>query len=207
MAASGSPDGRNADLDRATVLRAFRTRGLGLCGERRRRLSLPGRDRLASTARGRRSLRLYQGHGRRSLPRPPLRRKLAPLAGSGNSARSLPLFFTVQAGGGASRQLHRRDPRRAIESLPHALDAEQMEACPNGQAVADPVAEMLAFLDAVEKRFGRRPLVYTTREFHDAYFLSRGQLRERLGNERFWLPQPALGAPVRQQTVDAMAIP
>ena len=72
-------------------------------------------------------------------------------------------------------------------SLPHALDAEQMEACSNGQPVADPVAEMLAFLDAVEKRFGRRPLVYTTREFHDAYFLSHGRLKERLGNERFWL--------------------
>ena len=61
-----------------------------------------------------------------------------------------------------------------------------MEACPNGQAVADPVAEILAFLDAVEKHFGPRPLVYTTREFHDTYFSSRGQLRERLGNERFW---------------------
>ena len=72
------------------------------------------------------------------------------------------------------------------QSLPHALDAEQMEACPNGQAVADPVAEMLVFLVAVEKRFGRRPLIYTTREFHDTYFASRGQLRERLGNERFW---------------------
>ena len=72
-------------------------------------------------------------------------------------------------------------------SLPHALDAEQMEACPNGQAVADPVAEIVVFLDAVEKHFGSRPLVYTTREFHDTHFSSHGQPRERLGNERFWL--------------------
>ncbi len=72
-------------------------------------------------------------------------------------------------------------------SLPHALDAEQMEACSNGQPVADPVAEMQAFLDAVERRFGRRPLVYATREFHDTYFLSHGRLKDRLGNERFWL--------------------
>ncbi len=72
-------------------------------------------------------------------------------------------------------------------NLPHALDAEQMEVCPDSQAIADPVAEIVAFLDAVEKRFGRRPLVYTTREFHDAYFLSDGRLKERLGNERLWL--------------------
>ena len=72
------------------------------------------------------------------------------------------------------------------QSLPHALDAEQMEACPDGERVADPVAEILAFLDMAEKRFGRRPLLYTTREFHDAYF-SGGEAKERLANERFWL--------------------
>ena len=67
------------------------------------------------------------------------------------------------------------------QSLPHALDAEQMGACPSGQSSADHVMEIQAFLDAAEKRFGRRPLIYTTREFYETY-LSDG----RLANERFW---------------------
>ena len=71
-------------------------------------------------------------------------------------------------------------------SLPHALDVEQMEPCPNGKRLADPLAEIGAFLDAAEKHFGRRPLVYTTREFYEAYFRD-GWPAERLGKERFWL--------------------
>jgi lysozyme len=67
-------------------------------------------------------------------------------------------------------------------ALPHALDVEQMVPCPDGQLVPDPVAEVQAFLDAAQKRFGRRPLIYTTREFHAAYHLG-----EHLGRERFWL--------------------
>jgi lysozyme len=68
------------------------------------------------------------------------------------------------------------------QSLPHALDVEQMEPCPEGQRVPDPIAEIQAFLDMAEKRFGRRPLIYTTHEFHAAY-----RLGEHLGAERFWL--------------------
>ena len=71
-------------------------------------------------------------------------------------------------------------------SLPHALDVEQMEACRNGERVADPAAEIEAFLDAAKEHFHRRPVLYTTREFHDA-FLSNGPLKERISNERFWL--------------------
>jgi lysozyme len=72
-------------------------------------------------------------------------------------------------------------------SLPHALDAEQMEPCANGRAVADPIAEILVFLDETEKRFGKRPVIYTTHEFYDKYLLSNGKLSERLNRERFWL--------------------
>ena len=71
-------------------------------------------------------------------------------------------------------------------SLPHALDVEQMERCPNGQRIAHPLAEIGAFLDAAEKHFGQRPLVYTTREFYEAYFRN-GWSAEQLGKERFWL--------------------
>ena len=71
-------------------------------------------------------------------------------------------------------------------SLPHALDVEQMEPCPNGRRIARPLAQIGAFLDAAEKHFGQRPLVYTTSEFYEAYFRN-GWSADRLGKERFWL--------------------
>lgn len=71
-------------------------------------------------------------------------------------------------------------------SLPHALDVEQMEPCPKGRRVAHPLAEIGAFLDAAEKHFGQRPIVYTTQEFYEAYFRN-GWSSEQLGKERFWL--------------------
>ena len=81
-----------------------------------------------------------------------------------------------------------------IAAIPAAIEACPTRWTPSKWKLARTVRRLpirwrksLAFLDAVEKRFGRRPLVYTTREFHDAYFLSHGRLKERLGNERFWL--------------------
>ena len=65
--------------------------------------------------------------------------------------------------------------------MPHALDAEQTGACRSGKLVSDPAAEIKVFLDVTEKRYGRRPLIYTTREFHETY------LKGRLQTERFWL--------------------
>ncbi len=59
-------------------------------------------------------------------------------------------------------------------SLPHALDVEQMEPCPKGRRIARPLAEISAFLDAAEKHFGQRPLIYTTQDF------SRGLFPQRL---------------------------
>jgi lysozyme len=73
-----------------------------------------------------------------------------------------------------------------IGSLPHALDVEQMEPCTKGRRSADPLAEIGTFLDAAEKHFGRRPLIYTTQEFYEAYFRD-GRSAERLGKEHFWL--------------------
>lgn len=67
------------------------------------------------------------------------------------------------------------------DSLPHAVDAEHMGSCVDGKLLADPAAAITVFLDLVEKRFGRRPVIYTTPEFHDAH------LRDRLAGERFWL--------------------
>ena len=72
------------------------------------------------------------------------------------------------------------------QSLPHALDVEQMERCPDGRRNANPLTEVRAFLDAAEKHFGRRPLIYTTREFYETYFRN-GWSAEQLSKERFWL--------------------
>lgn len=70
-------------------------------------------------------------------------------------------------------------PREA-GALPHALDLEHMGPCREGPSVDDVVAEALVFLDRVEAHYGVRPLIYTTREFHDAYL-------QGVTGERFWI--------------------
>ncbi len=70
-------------------------------------------------------------------------------------------------------------PRAAV-ALPHALDLEHMGPCRQGPAVADVVAEARVFLDRVEAHYGARPVIYTTREFHDAYLTG-------VTGERFWI--------------------
>jgi GH25 family lysozyme M1 (1,4-beta-N-acetylmuramidase) len=66
------------------------------------------------------------------------------------------------------------------------------------------LAEIGVFLDAAEKHFKRRSLIYTTQKFYEAYFRD-GMSAEQLGKERFWLRSlhrvPSLRA------VDAVAIP
>ena len=66
------------------------------------------------------------------------------------------------------------------DALPSALDMEHMGPCREGPTIADVAGEMRTWLDLVEARYGERPLIYTTREFHDAY------LRDVTG-ERFWI--------------------
>jgi lysozyme len=65
--------------------------------------------------------------------------------------------------------------------LPPALDAEHMGPCPRGQAVADIRSEMLVFMNLVEAHFGKRPVVYVTPEFHQAY------LDRYFETESFWV--------------------
>jgi lysozyme len=69
---------------------------------------------------------------------------------------------------------------RAAGALPHALDLEHMGPCRQGPAVKDVVVEARVFLDRVEAHYGARPLIYTTREFHDAYLSA-------ITGERFWI--------------------
>ncbi|MGI9406121.1 MAG: glycoside hydrolase family 25 protein [Hyphomicrobiaceae bacterium] len=66
-------------------------------------------------------------------------------------------------------------------ALPHVVDAEHMGPCRETAQISDVVAEMTVFLDRLEAHYGRRPIIYTTREFHDAY------LNGYFAEERFWV--------------------
>lgn len=70
-----------------------------------------------------------------------------------------------------------RDPN----ALPPVVDAEHMGPCRQGPAVKDIAAELEVFLDEVEMRLAKRPIIYTTQEFHDAYLVGL------FPNERFWI--------------------
>jgi len=61
-----------------------------------------------------------------------------------------------------------------------AVDLEHMGPCREGPTMTDVMGEIDAYLDAVEAQFGVRPILYTTREFHDAHLT---QLR----GETFWI--------------------
>lgn len=67
------------------------------------------------------------------------------------------------------------------DALPPAIDVEHMGTCRSGLPIADVRHEITVFLDRVEGRYGRRPLIYTTREFHDAH------LDGHFLHERFWV--------------------
>lgn len=101
-------------------------------------------------------------------------------AGAAGLHRGAYHFFTLCRPGAQQAANFMAIVPRAGGSLPHALDMEHMGPCREGPAIIDIVGEMDAWLDLVEAHYGARPLIYTTREFHDAH------LREVVG-ERFWL--------------------
>src|SRR5215510_13601184 len=90
-------------------------------------------------------------------------------------------FFTQCRTGADQAQNFIAAVQRDPQALPHVIDAEHMGPCRNAPAVTDVVQEIENFLALVEMHYGRRPLIYTTLEFHDAY------LKGRLVGERFWL--------------------
>lgn len=97
-------------------------------------------------------------------------------------------FFTLcQPGARQAAHFIAVVPRES-GALPHAIDMEHMGPCRQGPTMTDIVGEMRVWLDLVEAHYGARPLIYTTREFHDAY------LRDVTG-ERFWIR--SLGAAPR----------
>jgi lysozyme len=66
-------------------------------------------------------------------------------------------------------------------ALPHAVDIEQKYPCREGPTITDVPGEVTVFLDMLEARYGRRPLIYTTSEFN------QNHLDGALLRERFWL--------------------
>jgi lysozyme len=71
-------------------------------------------------------------------------------------------------------------PEDRAGMLPPAVDLEHMGPCRRGPTMTDVAGETRVFLDAVQRATGMRPILYTTREFHDAH------LRD-INGEAFWL--------------------
>lgn len=69
---------------------------------------------------------------------------------------------------------------RVEGALPPAVDLEHMGPCREGPTMPDVIAEARAFMDRLEAHYGVRPIIYTTREFHDAHLAE-------LRGERFWI--------------------
>ncbi|MGQ0533441.1 MAG: glycoside hydrolase family 25 protein [Caulobacteraceae bacterium] len=81
---------------------------------------------------------------------------------------------------------------RVEAALPPALDLEHMGPCREGPTMPDVITEARVFLDRVEAHYGVRPIIYTTREFHDAHLT-------QLTGERFWLRSIATPPSFRQR--------
>jgi lysozyme len=101
-------------------------------------------------------------------------------AGAAGLYRGAYHFFTLCQSGARQAANFIAVVPRADGALPAALDMEHMGPCREGPTMSDVVGEMDVWLDLVEAHYGARPLIYTTREFHDAY------LRDVTG-ERFWI--------------------
>ena len=82
-----------------------------------------------------------------------------------------------------------RDP----SALPPAVDAESMGPCSNGAPIGNVAGELEILLAQLSAHYGRRPLIYTTAEFHDAY------LKGRFPRDRFWVRSLVWPPLIRQE--------
>ncbi len=96
-------------------------------------------------------------------------------------------FFTqCRSGADQAANFIQTVPREA-GVLPPALDAEHMGPCPRGQTV-DVRGEMLAFMNLIEAHYGKRPVVYVTREFDQAYLDGHFETESFWVRNLFWPP-------------------
>lgn len=84
--------------------------------------------------------------------------------------------FTLCRSAAAQAANFIRTVPRAGDALPAAVDVENFQDCNSREAVA----QIEAFLDAIEAHYGARPILYVTQQFHDAH---EGDFRR----ERFWI--------------------
>ncbi|MCX7359745.1 MAG: GH25 family lysozyme [Alphaproteobacteria bacterium] len=81
---------------------------------------------------------------------------------------------------------------RVEGALPPAVDLEHMGPCREGPTMTDVITEAHIFMDRLEAHYGVRPIIYTTREFHDAHLTE-------LQGERFWIRSIAAPPSFRQR--------
>jgi lysozyme len=97
-------------------------------------------------------------------------------------------FFTqCRSGADQAANFIQTVPKEA-GMLPPAIDAEHMGPCPRGQIVPDMRREMLAFMSLVEAHYGKRPVVYVTREFDQAYLNGYFETESFWVRSLFWPP-------------------
>lgn len=101
-------------------------------------------------------------------------------------------FFTLCQPGARQAANFIATVPRAAGALPPALDLEHMGPCREGPTMTDIVGEARTFLDLVQAHYGARPIIYTTREFHDAHLTG-------LRGERFWLRSLGMKPRFRQR--------
>jgi lysozyme len=101
-------------------------------------------------------------------------------------------FFTLCQPGAAQAAHFITVVPLSAGALPPALDLEHMGPCREGPTMSDVIAEADAFMDMVEARYGVRPIIYTTREFHDAHLAA-------LSGERFWIRSIGMRPNFRQR--------
>jgi len=94
-------------------------------------------------------------------------------AKSAGIARGAYHFFTACRSGAEQAQNFIATVPHEQGALPPVIDAEHMGPCREGTQLKDLAAEIEIFMDAVERYYGRRPLVYTTAEFEDQVLKGR----------------------------------
>ncbi len=79
------------------------------------------------------------------------------------------------------------------DALPPVIDAERMGPCLQTPAVKDVAAEIQVLMAALQAQYKVRPIIYTTREFNDAY------LAGKFPTERFWVRRLFLAPRFREK--------
>ncbi|MEM8974730.1 MAG: GH25 family lysozyme [Pseudomonadota bacterium] len=109
-------------------------------------------------------------------------------------ARGAYHFFTQCRSGREQAANFIRTVPKHTDALPHAVDAEHMGPCKTLPQIKDVVGELRTFINLVGAHYGKRPLIYTTLEFHHAH------LRGKLKAERFWIRSLVTPPRIRQQS-------